>query len=140
MQMASTIDCSSLWLFLFLVLWGFQSSLEWKALPLIPPIASRVKLHTGCGIHVKLAPAKDVFCWRLARWMNKTSELKLEWSGVLCKVSAAQDRVALLTLLCKVNKQKFPARKQEVINSAGRLMHRFFFFFPRSSVTRLDVH
>lgn len=72
--------------------------------------------------------------------MNRTSELKLDWSGVLCKVSNAQDRVALLTLLCKVNKQKFPARKQEVINSAGRLMHGFSFFFPRSSVTRLDVH
>lgn len=61
--------------------------------------------------------------------MYRTSELKLEWSGVLCKVSNAQDRVALLTLLCKVNKQKFPARKQEVINSAGRLMHGFSFFF-----------
>lgn len=59
---------------------------------------------------------------------------------MLCKVSAAQDRGALLTLLRKVNKQKFPARKQEVINSAGRVMHRFFFSFPGSSVTRLDVH
>lgn len=78
--------------FFFLLLWGYQSSLESCCF-------TQKKIHTACRIHVKLAPNKRAFGQRLARWMNRTPGLKLERCGALCKVNVAKDWMLLQKLL-----------------------------------------